>query len=215
MAAFRAGLEAGADGVECDVQLSRDGHPMVIHDEELRRLCEHPGKVSDLMAGDLEALCVLGTEEKVPRLEALCRQVAAWGCPFFAEIKNPRSVVPSLEIFRSHLADEHPVVVGSFHAAVVRVVLADGRWAAMQLINPTETDWSAARWERLAEAGIKAVGLPWQRVSQKMVAEVQSCGLAVWCWTVDEAAFQAELAEWGVDALITDYPDVARRVLSA
>ena len=53
MAAFRKAIEAGADGIEFDVRLSRDGLPVVIHDDTLRRTASRAERVADLSADEL------------------------------------------------------------------------------------------------------------------------------------------------------------------
>ena len=59
MEGFRAALEAGADGVEFDVQLAADGVPVVIHDASLERTTGRAGRVGDLGSGELEGLGVI------------------------------------------------------------------------------------------------------------------------------------------------------------
>ena len=56
MLAFRGAIGAGADGIELDVHLSRDGEVVVIHDETVGRTCGVPGRVQDLTAAELGAL---------------------------------------------------------------------------------------------------------------------------------------------------------------
>jgi glycerophosphoryl diester phosphodiesterase len=211
--AFRTGWNAGADGLECDVQLSRDGVPMVFHDEDLLRLCGREGCVADFTTEELGAMSVLESGEVIPTLAQVAQLVAESGCSFFVEIKDSHAVVPSLEVLAGVLPPDQRVVVGSFHAAVVRVVVASGRWPAMQLVAPAEADWSVERWRKLRASGVTVLGLPWRQTSPKIIQEAHDSGLAVWCWTVNEAAFQHELANAGVDALVTDYPDVALKVL--
>src|ERR687897_900990 len=58
MAAFRKAIEAGADGIEFDVRLSRDGLPVVIHDDSLRRTGSRPERIADLNAEDLRKVNV-------------------------------------------------------------------------------------------------------------------------------------------------------------
>lgn len=56
LAAFRAGLDAGVDGFELDVQLSRDGKLVVIHDERVDRTTNGKGWVKDMTLAELKAL---------------------------------------------------------------------------------------------------------------------------------------------------------------
>src|SRR3712207_4540782 len=56
LAAYRAALDAGADGLECDVRLTRDAVPVCIHDRRVDRTSDGVGRVSALELADLAAL---------------------------------------------------------------------------------------------------------------------------------------------------------------
>ena len=56
MLAFRKAAEAGADGIELDVQLTRDGEPVIIHDELVDRTTDGTGRVKDFTLAELQAL---------------------------------------------------------------------------------------------------------------------------------------------------------------
>lgn len=76
---FRAAIEAGADGVELDVQLSREGVPVVYHDETLTRLAARPDRIVDLTVSELAQVAVSrdGREAVgIPTLDAVLEIVA-------------------------------------------------------------------------------------------------------------------------------------------
>src|SRR5262245_45061418 len=56
--AFELARTAGADGIELDVRLDRDGTAVVFHDSDLQRLCDRPGCIEDLTAGERKQLRV-------------------------------------------------------------------------------------------------------------------------------------------------------------
>ena len=85
MAAFRRAVELGADAIELDVRLSRDGVPMVIHDPTLDRTTSATGPVSARTADELARLRV-GSTTGVPRLEEVLREIAL---PILLEVKEP------------------------------------------------------------------------------------------------------------------------------
>src|SRR3712207_3661749 len=69
LASFRAALEAGAGGLELDVHLTRDGHPVVVHDATVDRTTDGFGAVSGMTLDDVRRLGVGGTGgERVPTL---------------------------------------------------------------------------------------------------------------------------------------------------
>lgn len=95
--AFRAALEAGADAVEMDVQIARDGTPMVIHDPDLQRVSGQEGNVHEMDAETLKTISVhepgrLGEKfsgETIPTLEEASRMLATQSQALvFIEVKQ-------------------------------------------------------------------------------------------------------------------------------
>jgi len=86
LAAFRAAVAHGYS-IECDVRLSGDGVPVVFHDHDLRRLAGTDGKVWQRTAGELCALSVGGTQERVPTLAQMLEQVNG-SVPLVIELKG-------------------------------------------------------------------------------------------------------------------------------
>lgn len=74
LGAVAAAVDAGYP-VECDVRLSRDGVPMVVHDETLERLAGRDAAVSDLTADELADVTLLGTDARIPRLTEVVQTV--------------------------------------------------------------------------------------------------------------------------------------------
>ena len=75
MAAFKKGMELGADLVECDVHLSKDGHLIVMHDDSVDRTTDGKGLIRDLSLAELRKLDA-GSGERIPTLEQLIAWVA-------------------------------------------------------------------------------------------------------------------------------------------
>lgn len=81
------GAIARGMGIECDIQRSRDDHPIVFHDWELDRLTGVHGRTEDCTAGELEALSLMGTDQHPMRL-ARFLEVIAGRVPLLIEIKS-------------------------------------------------------------------------------------------------------------------------------
>ena len=86
MRAFALAAEAGY-GIELDIHLSRDGIPVVIHDDDLKRMTGMDGAVSDLDARALASLSLAGSDEHIPVFEEVLRMVNG-RVPLLVEIKN-------------------------------------------------------------------------------------------------------------------------------
>ncbi len=89
MAAFREAIECGCDMIETDVQLTKDGYVVLMHDHSVERTTNGRGLVKDLTFEELRSLTVGGEEnEKVPTLEELLQLMADMGVTLNLEIKE-------------------------------------------------------------------------------------------------------------------------------
>src|ERR1051325_10106083 len=95
MAAFRLAMEVGADGIEFDVRLSRDGIPFVIHDDNLRRTGLDPRRVVDLNASQLKQIDVgrwfdpgCFTDEQIPTLQEVLDLFESTSGILYLEMKS-------------------------------------------------------------------------------------------------------------------------------
>ena len=210
MAAFDNGLALGADGLELDVRLSRDGRVVVHHDRTLDRTTALTGPIGRRSADELN-------EAAVPLLsDVLARHRDA---RVIIELKENRP-----EMVRAAGAVER-VCVGSFGRHALYAVRALEPAIATSAARE-EVRWalyrSWCRWPvaRPAYDGyqVPEVAGRTRVVSLRFVDDAHAAGLAVQVWTVDTEADARRLLEWGVDGLITDRPDVivpiARRAVA-
>ena len=115
MQAFRAALEAGMDGFELDVQPTRDGVCVVMHDEELGRTAQAPGILREMKAGQLPLLL---NGEPIPRLAEVLALPARLTN---VELKGRSVWQLALEIVQAESA-LHRVLFSSFeHAAIFQL----------------------------------------------------------------------------------------------
>jgi glycerophosphoryl diester phosphodiesterase len=122
-AAFLAAIEAG-HGIECDVQIARDGEVVVFHDEELGRLTGAQGPVADRTAAELKATTLSGSAETIPSLGEILTLVAGRAA-LLIELKTGDRQVGRfcLAVRRALEGYRGPVAVMSFNPEV-------GRWFA-------------------------------------------------------------------------------------
>ena len=206
--AFDNGLALGADGVELDVHLSRDGIVVVHHDRTLERTTRLSGPVHDQMAADLAGAGVPSLDQVLSR----CRDRR-----IIIEMKMNSAELAraTVDAVRRASAQDR-VCLGSFGLRVLRAARAlapeiatsaareEVRWALYR-------SWCGLRPSiRVAYGGYQVpewVGRT-RLVSPRFVDLAHRRELRVQVWTVDTAADASRLIDWGVDALITDRPDV-------
>ncbi|WP_297501872.1 glycerophosphodiester phosphodiesterase family protein [Thermococcus sp.] len=109
--AFKKAIEAGADGVELDVWLTKDGEVVIIHDETVDRTSNGSGGVKEMTLGELKELD-FGSGEKIPTLEEVFEALPEEAL-INVEIKDVDAVERTAEIIRAH--NPGRVIVSSFH----------------------------------------------------------------------------------------------------
>ena len=207
LAAFVAAVSLGVDGVELDVRRSADGALVVCHDPEVGGRLIVASARADL-------------PDAVPTLAAALE--ACGDLLVNVEVKNgPGAGEPVTADAADLAAAVHAVVARA--GATRRVRYSSFAWetaAALVESGPVdglldEGDDVGAALERAAALGLAGVNPPLVALNAALVARAHARGLAVHCWTVNEAADLDRCLAWGVDAIITDAPAraLARRAL--
>lgn len=224
--AFRNALALGADYIELDVHLSRDGAVVVIHDATLDRTTTGRGPVREHTLAELGALRLRDrggavTDEPVPTLEQAVALAAASRRQLLVEIKldDRKRRYPGIEEKVLAVLDRQGfvpfAVVMAFEAETwrrVRELRPDARAGALY----SARQWPAAvdgELETLRAAGVAFVGLAQAAVNAEVARKARQAGLALGVWTVNERAAIERFIGQGVSLVITDRPDLAKELL--
>ncbi|MEX0701512.1 MAG: glycerophosphodiester phosphodiesterase [Planctomycetales bacterium] len=221
LAAVRLAWEVGADAVEIDVMLSRDGEIVVIHDATTGRICGDDRAVRDLSLEELRLLDVgrwkgeRWAGERVATLAEILATVPE-GKRAFVEIKCGLDIVPLLEraIRDAPYLPERIVVIAFDRdvAAAVKHALPDVK---VLLIVALRRDRRCGLWAPTAEEliaiarGAKLDGIDvgsCPGVDREFAATIRGAGLDLYVWTVNSAATARRLAAIGVQGIATDRP---------
>ena len=215
--AIELALAQGADGVEIDVQLTRDDEVVVIHDETLERTTDGRGWVADHSFDDLLALDASAGHEGFSgvRIPTLADVLAATGDALVnIELKNSEIPYKGLE--------ERVLEIVAEHGAADRVVLSSFNHYSLRHLRELGTamplgvlysDVLFRPWSYAAKLGVQAVHPPLRSTRRRLVEECHARGLAVNVWTVNAPDDIRRLADIGVDAIMTDDPLLARSIL--
>lgn len=210
MPSFERALVLGADGLEFDVALSRDGMPVVIHDDTLDRTTSGHGPVEAALFEDLRRLDA-GSWKLVPtHLPTLAEVLGAFAhrTMLNLEIKeSPRRAQMVDACVRAVVDAEaaSSVVFSSFdHDALrlLRHVLPGARIGVLSVTTGLERAMRCA-----AEIGAENVHPPVVLVSAAMVARAHAAGLQVWTWTANSPGVIAKMMACGVDGIFSDFPE--------
>lgn len=209
LAAFEVAQALGLDGVEFDVQRTQDGHLIVIHDDEVNRTTDGMGIVRHLTLAQIKAMDAgIWFEPKfrgqrVPTLIELFDFMLGNDLLLFLEIKDPAHY-PSIEAEIAALIRQYDFVervcVRSFDSDSVRT---------FHQIAP-EIAVSELWWQRLPDA--EEIFAPtidglFSLFTAENIDEFHERGQKVTAWTVNGVEDAKNLMAWGLDGLVSDFPD--------
>jgi glycerophosphoryl diester phosphodiesterase len=233
LAAYLRALDEGADGVECDVRLTRDGHLVCVHDRRLNRTSNGRGRVSTKTLAELDSLdfgswhpgsLVEPPDEADPdvtrvlTLDRLLEAVRDCGreVRLLIETKHPSRYGSDVErrlveMLRRHgLADPQPddrvrVTVMSFAALALRRVRAMAPGVpTVYLLEILPPLVGRGRLPFGARIAGPSIGLV--RSRETLVPALRAAGLTTYVWTVNEQSDVDLVLASGVEGIITDRP---------
>ena len=220
--AFARAVELGADGIELDVQLSKDGVPVICHDFELDRLCDGQGLLYDRTLAELRRLNFNRRFPEqgfvtLPTLAEVFDLLRPTNLEINIEIKSGQVIYPGIEKKILDLADAfgmgERIWYSSFnHYALAGLhELAPGARCGILFDNILFEPWRYA-----ARIGMQAIH-PHHRMLAipGLVKASHAAGLAVHPWTADRPEDLRQAFQLGVDAIITNFPDVAIALAAA
>ncbi len=220
MAAFEKAIEMGADAIELDLHLSRDGELVVIHDDTLDRTTDGRGPVHERSLDEIRRLDAGGwfgqefVGQRIPTLSEVLDRFAG-KVPLALEIKAGSTFFPGIEekvvsVLRRHSAIEHSAVASFDHYALrhVKEIEPTVRTAALLVGRPVSISAIAG------PGKADAMALEASLVTRTEVEACRAAGLQLVVWVVNEPAQMRYFIDLGVDGIITDRPDLLRTALN-
>lgn len=237
MFAFEQAVAIGADVLEMDAHITKDGEIVLMHDEKVDRTTNGTGLIEDLTLAELKKLDgaymwsidgdqtfpYRGQGIQVPTLRELFEKFP--NMRYLIEIKLTKNPIdkPFCDLIREYHMEEK-VIVGSFH---------DDAMAQFRATCP-EVATSGSRGEVTAYVVLgkiflggfvapeyQSLQVPWEKSESKgipimtarFIREAHAKNLHVEPWTVNDPELMKQYIEWGVDGIITDRPDLMIEVL--
>ncbi len=226
--AFDLAFDLGAEAIECDVQRSRDGELVIIHDGTVNRTTNGVGAVAALLFADLRALDagrLWSIPQRIPTLAETLDLVRRRGGALNLEIKGEsvddsvgtaEAVEPVLRALEEPLRSR--LLVSSFAHPAVALLKERLPWLRVATL------YSGRAWQKadmLAPAlamGAEAIHPGVELTTADLVTRAHAQGLRVNGWTANRPATIRKLIAWGVDGLFSDYPErviIARAQMAA
>ncbi len=218
LASIRMAVEAGANGAEMDVYVSRDGVPFLMHDVSMKRTA---GLDAPLTACDADFIKTLDAGawkaakyrgERIPTLAAALALLKDTACVSVIEMKDGLEIVEKVlaEIKTAGLLER--AVVIDFNAARLKKMreLAPEihtAWLCKREKNETDESLVARVVRTLKDCRTNVVDMDHRSLTPAVAAALTAENITVWCWTVNIPADMRRLLDMGVRSITTDSPD--------
>jgi glycerophosphoryl diester phosphodiesterase len=235
--AYEHAAVLGADVLEMDAHITKDGEIVLMHDEKVDRTTDGNGLIEDLTLAELKKLDAAyqwtkdggktfpfrGKGIQVPTLRELFEKLP--DKRYLIEIKLTENPIdkPLCNLIREYNMQEK-VIIGSFHDGAMKMFratcpevatgAAQGEVTKFVLLGKIFlSGWVSPQYQDLQ--------VPWEKSESKgipimtarFIREAHAKNLKVEPWTVDDPALMKQYVEWGVDGIITDRPDLMLQVL--
>ena len=204
--AFYAGLDMGANGIETDVHMTRDGVLVLFHDDTLLRVTGQEGAVGDYTYEELQRFTVRhenGREDKIPTLENFLRCFGWRELHFAIELKDKyveKEVAEMLDRFNMR---EKTVVTSFSYENLERMRACAPQYKLGYLYKPaTEDVLEKAQRIHLEQLCPKA-----EIITPELVQEYKAMGYSVRAWGVKNEELMHRVIASGADGMTVNFPD--------
>ena len=205
MTAFYEGVALGANGIETDVQMTRDGIPVLFHDDTLLRVTGEAGAIGDYTLAELRKFRVQkdGVTDRIPTLEEFLSAFAWRDLTFAIELKGDGAEEKTVDLIYRYGVDCKCVVTSFVLDRLRRIrAIAPGLRTGW-----LKKDFSPEDIEAMEAAGVDELCPRAINVTPERVEEWHGRGFNVRPWGVADDDLMRSVVEAGADGMTVNFPD--------
>ena len=208
LSAFYLGLLQGANGIETDVQITKDGVLVLFHDDTLDRVTDFSGAVQDYTYDELTKAKVIGSSvtgfyDRIIKLETFLEHFVPHPIQFAIELKSGDVESPVIDLIQKYnIADR--TTVTSFHFEYIqKVKQVDPTIRIGWLVHGDGCDCM----DRLMSIGGEEMAPQASAMTQESVRTLRDAGLGVRAWGVSKVDLMKKMCRLEVDGMTVNFPD--------
>ena len=205
MEAFHLGIGMGANGIETDVQRTKDGILVLFHDDTILRMTGKPGKIQDYPYDELLTMPVsnYGLSGRIPRLEEFLEAFAHLDLQFAIEFKEAFTEQQTIDLLDRFQMQEKTVLTSFKLECLMRAKLYAPQYKAGYLtddVNPMVI-------KVLKTMGVEQVCPKGKLITPDLVEQLHGEGFSVRPWGVKSEVRMQAIYDAGVDGMTVNFPD--------
>ena len=208
---FNLGIFMGANGIETDVQITKDGVPVLFHDDKLRRVTGEEGCIADYTFEELQSFNVKNNEleDKIMKFEDFLKIFGFRNLTFAIELKNFGTAKPVADLIRKYKL-ENKVVITSFK---LEEIYAMREYAPELRCGYLTQNTSDELLCDLKKHGVEEYCPHAELVTKENVHHWHRMGFNVRAWGVADEEIMEAAYEAGVDGMTVNFPDRLRDLI--
>ena len=215
MISFEKAIEAGVDGIEMDINMTKDGHLVVIHDNSVDRTANGSGLVQDMTLEELKRLDAGShfspefSNERIPTFEEFLDLVKDTDLLLNVEIKDYRSEVvdKTIKMLNDYkLSDRY--VLACFNADVTTYAHREYRVKTQGF-----PEWLVKNYQEDTNSHYYAVGIAMKDLSRELCDQYRNMKIDPWCWSPDEEEGVYKAIHCGATVVTVNNPFPALKIL--
>jgi glycerophosphoryl diester phosphodiesterase len=227
MEAIRQAVELGADMIELDVRISRDGIPVIIHNSTVDETTDGKGQVSSMTLAQLKKLDAGSWKDKryagqrIPTLMEVL-EYSRGKVNLSLDLKA-EAVIPSMvsAIQETDMMDD-VVICGCCEPQAQKIWEMDENLTVLMNMDSRldelakrddKSDYIREYIRRACKGKLAALNVSFRCVTHELIRRAHLRALPVWTWTVDDEADMERLMQMGVDAMYTNWPGRLLKVM--
>ena len=215
-ASYQAAIDAGSDGIEIDVHVTKDGELVVLHDATVNRTTNGVGYVKDFSVAEIKQLDAGSwfseafTGEQIPTLKEVLAFIAQTNLLLNIELKNVTIAYDGIEAEVIRLVKAYQltnqVILSSFNHISLHMISERHPEINCAILT---LDKQFAPWDYAKAVGVSGIHAQWSKMELQTIAEAQQRNYPVRLYTVNREDVMEALIKNKVDTIITDFPEKA------
>ena len=211
LSSFYMGLVQGANGIETDVQKTRDGVLVLFHDSTLDRVCDKQGKLCDFTWQELKNVkvygnCTTGYYDRIITLREFLEKFSEYDISFAIELKGEDVEKETLEMAKEFGIMKQTTFTSFNYEYIEKIKKLDSTARVGWLVSSVDDEVI----ELLGKIGGEEIAPKAETVTEQLIKKWREAGLGVRAWGVSSIALMKKMCALGVDGMTVNFPDRLR-----
>lgn len=208
LSSFYLGLVCGANGIETDVQRTKDGVLVLFHDPTVDRVTDKKGNLADYTLDELKAMRVFGNVtnnfyDRIVTLREFLEKFSSYDINFAIEIKVPGVEEETLAMIKEFGIFERTTFTSGYYECIKKIKELDPTARVGWLVLRVDEE----KPEMLKEIGGEEMAPYAEYLTEEIVKDLREKGLGVRAWGVANVPLMKKMCDLKVDGMTINFPD--------